>query len=68
MLAIRIKEERIRKGLTQKQVADVLGIPLKTYKNYEAIGAGRRMPDSDMIGRIAVALETTTDYLILGRE
>ena len=30
-----IKELRISKGLTQKEVSAITGIPLRTYKNYE---------------------------------
>lgn len=30
-----IKELRTMKGLTQKQVSEMTGIPLRTYKNYE---------------------------------
>lgn len=30
-----IKELRIAAGMTQKQVATITGIPLRTYKNYE---------------------------------
>lgn len=32
---MKIKELRKEKGLTQKQVSEITGIPLRTYKNYE---------------------------------
>lgn len=31
----RLKELRLQKGLTQKQVAEELNIPERTYQNYE---------------------------------
>ena len=31
-----LKELRITKGLTQKEVSTILGIPLRTIKRYEA--------------------------------
>jgi len=60
----RLKEERLQEGLTQKQMAERLEIPLSTYKNYEALGKGRREPDMEMIVKIATVLDTTTDYLM----
>ena len=60
----RLKEERERAGLTQKQVADSLGIILSTYQGYEALGTRHREPDLEMVAKIANVLNTTADYLI----
>jgi len=68
MFSKRIKEERERLGLTQKQLAESLGILLSTYQGYEACGTRHREPDLEMAGKIAIALGTTIDYLVLGRE
>lgn len=50
MLAKRLKELRIRNGLSQQQLADVLGLCRSAYSNYEL---GRRKPDFSMIKKLA---------------
>ena len=50
-------------NLTQKEVAQKIGVGQSTYTNYEA---GIREPNNDTLVLIANALNTTTDYL-LGR-
>lgn len=59
----RIKQLRRQKGLTQKRVADSLGIGQTTIANYEN---GTRFPDLDKLSEIADLYEVTVDYL-LGR-
>lgn len=39
----KIKSERLRLGLTQQQLADLLGIPFRTIQNWE--GGQRKCPD-----------------------
>lgn len=58
---MRLKEIRKARKLTQQQVADLLGIPLRTYQNYE-----REIndPDTDILCRLADYYAVTTDYLI----
>jgi len=42
-----------------------LKIPLKTYQKYEALApSGHREPDQDMLVKMAVALNTSTDFLL----
>ncbi|WP_349632739.1 helix-turn-helix domain-containing protein [Pseudomonas aeruginosa] len=48
-----IRKARERKGLRQEQVAEMAGIPLSTYKNYEH---GKQPPPGDRIGAIARTL------------
>lgn len=36
----RIRAERLRKGLTQAEMSELSGIPLRTYKRLEADGSG----------------------------
>jgi len=60
----RLKEERKHCGLTQMQIAALLGIPISTYRKYEAVKKCRREPDIDMIVKIATILKTTTDFLM----
>lgn len=39
----KLKETRVSLGLTQKQVAEMLGIPKRTIENWE--GGQRKCPD-----------------------
>lgn len=59
-----LKIARKKCGMTQKEVADRLGIGQSTYKNYEC---GFREPNGDTIVSLADLFHTTTDYL-LGRD
>lgn len=59
----RLKELRIEQSKTQKEIADQLKIPQRTYSNYEQ---GKAEPDLELLSTIADVLETSTDYL-LGR-
>ena len=58
-----LKAVRNRKGVTQKEVSDALGISPNTYKNYEQ---GMREPNNEMLCKLADYFNVTTDYL-LGR-
>lgn len=51
-------------GLTQKEVADKLGINHNTYRNYEQ---GQREPNNKTIVKLSNLLNVSTDYL-LGKE
>lgn len=61
--AERLKKARKQKRLTQREVAEYLGIATHSYQNYEG---GQRQPDFETLVVIADYLEVTTDYL-LGR-
>lgn len=63
MFNIRMKERRIEKGLTTRDIADALGVEIRTVQLYEK---GERRPDFERLSEIANMLETSTDYL-LGR-
>lgn len=56
-----LKRARERKGYTQQQVADRLGITKSTYCGYET---GKRKPDVPKIKALAVALNTPSDALL----
>jgi len=64
ILAQRLKEVRLENGLTQKKLAEELGIPLKTYKNYEAVGTGHTSPSLETVVILAKRLNTTSDFLL----
>lgn len=59
-----LKQARKASGMTQKEVADKIGVGQSTYKNYEC---GFREPNGDTMVQLANLFGVTTDYL-LGRE
>lgn len=59
----RIRELRQEKGIKQREMADILGIKLRSYQNYEG---GDRRPDYEGLVALADYFNVTTDYL-LGR-
>lgn len=60
----RLKEIRIEKGLTQKEVAAALEISVSCYGGYEQ---GYREPDLKTLIKICRMFEISSDY-ILGLE
>ena len=59
-----IKEIRVRKNLTQLQVANALGVSSVVYSRYET---GNRQRSVDALIRLADLFGVTVDYL-LGRQ
>jgi len=59
-----LKDIRLRKGLTQSEVASALGISSVVYSRYET---GTRQPSADTIIQLANVFGVTVDYL-LGRQ
>ena len=59
----RIRELRQEKGVKQREMAELLGIQLRSYQNYEG---GERRPDYEGLVALADYFDVTTDYL-LGR-
>lgn len=64
MLGDRIKKERIKKEITQNELAKIIGVSASTIGMYEQ---NRREPDSSSLTKIADYFKVTTDYL-LGRD
>ncbi|KZN34195.1 XRE family transcriptional regulator [Pseudoalteromonas luteoviolacea S2607] len=60
-LAKRLITLRKEKGLTQQQMADVLGVHVNSLKKYEA---GQAQPSLEAIKKIAVGLHVSTDFLL----
>lgn len=58
-----IAEQRRLKGMTQKQLADILNVSYQAVSRWEQ---GQSLPSVDMIYDIAQSLETTVDYLLKG--
>src|SRR5665647_1241310 len=59
----RLKILRNNTKLSQKQMADALGVPHGTYRNWEQ---GLRTPDTETVMKLAEYFNVSTDY-IFGR-
>lgn len=57
----RIKELRIERELSQKQLADKIGVATNTISQYES---GKSKTSIEVLANLAVELDTTTDYLL----
>lgn len=62
-MELKLKELREGKRYTQKELSEIMGINLGTYRNYEQ---GIREPSAETLVRFAEFYDTTVDY-ILGR-
>lgn len=60
----RLKRLRKENGVSQKEVADYIGVSVSAYSNYEQ---GIREPSLDMLLKLSDFFDTTCDYL-LGKE
>lgn len=60
---MRLKELRLAKGMTQSEVAKVIGYSSLSYSRYEK---GEREPDISTLCKLADFFEVSVDYL-LGR-
>lgn len=61
----RIKELRLSLGSTQKELTDQIGVAQNTIAQYEK---GKAETSIEAIISLANILQTTTDYLLLGKE
>ena len=57
----KLSEMRLKRGLTEKQLAELIGVDLRTYKSYES---GKTTPRIPILKKIVIALETTSDELL----
>ena len=57
----RLKQVRNLKGVSQSGAAKHFGITKVGYQNYEA---GRRFPSVEMLPKLAVYFNVSTDYLL----
>lgn len=57
----KLKKMRLENGISQKDLAKVLGISRSCLANYET---GKRQPDYDMLIRIADRFQVMIDYLV----
>ena len=61
MFGKRLKELRIEKGMTQQQLAEVLGVDRTAVMKWEL---GERETNFGMLIKIAKYFQVTTDYLL----
>lgn len=59
-IAESLKRFRDMRGLTQKDIADVLGIKPQSYRVYEI----NVKPSAEVIKKIATTFDVSTDYLL----
>ena len=59
-----LKEIRTQKGLSQKAMAELLGVSFRTYQNWELLDSNHREPDLAMLCKISKALDVSFDYLL----
>ena len=59
-----LKEIRTAKGISQKEMADLLGVSHRTYQNWELLDSNHREPDLSMLCKISKALDVSIDYLL----
>lgn len=64
MFAKRLTDLRERKNLLQKDISNIFQVEQATVSNWEN---GKRIPDSDMLIKLANFFEVSVDYL-LGNE
>ena len=57
----KLKSLRIEKNLTQKQVADRIGLAISAVSSYES---GTRYPSYDVLVKLARIFHVSTDYLL----
>ena len=57
----KLKSLRLQKNLTQKQVADRIGLAISAISSYES---GTRYPSYDVLVKLARIFHISTDYLL----
>ena len=61
MFNTRLNQTRKTKGITAQQMADYLNINIRSYRAYESAD---RMPNLEILVKIADVLDVSTDYLL----
>lgn len=58
---LRLKELRKQHNLTQKQLANIIGVQNSIFSFYEV---GERLPSPEIIRKLAITLHVSSDYLL----
>lgn len=61
---IKIKQERIRVGLTQKQLSEISGVDIRMIQHYEQGSKSLAKASAETVLALATALGTTVEALI----
>lgn len=61
MIGIRIKEERLKKGLSQEELSKIVSVTQQAVNKWEN---GKSNPDLDTIKILADLFDCSTDYLL----
>lgn len=61
VLGDRLKEVRVERGLTQRQVAEALGVAQNSIAGYET---GARVPSIDVLIKFCKFYQVSADYLL----
>lgn len=64
-LGERIEARRLEIGLSQYQLAELIGVRVPTIYRYEA---GKLMPSADSLDKISNALKTTSQWILRGED
>ena len=65
IFAERLKKAREFEGYTQEKFAEILGIPLNTYRKYEMLSPKwHSEPNQELQVKMAEILKVSTDYLL----
>lgn len=62
-IGARIKSKRASRRITQKELAEKVGISAAAINKFEK---GKKKPSTNVLLKIAEVLDTTTDYMLLG--
>ena len=57
----RLKEMRLKRGMTQKELGEKVGVKQNTFTNWEK---GKREPSFENLVKLVAILGTTSDYLL----
>jgi transcriptional regulator with XRE-family HTH domain len=58
---MRLKELRLQKGLTQREVASAIGVSANNYARYER---GERQPDCNTLIKLSKFYGVSVDYIL----
>lgn len=61
VFSVRLKELRLKKGLTQTELGKKVGVKQSTFTNWEK---GKREPNFETLLKLALILNATTSYLL----
>ena len=64
-IGARVRDLRMKRGITQQKLADELGVTLSTIGRIES---GIKMASIDLLVDMSVYFDASLDYIIMGKE